>query len=251
LSVDLNHGSGCVPGRTTSAVTLLLGAGINRRIDAGLAAARAAEPRRARLGASMLADPCARRVAYQYRGEPAPPLDGRALRIFAAGHAVEDLLAQWIRNAGFDLITIDPRTGGQFAFSDGPLEGHADGVIVGGPQLGFAYPLLWESKGLNDRSWSDLVKRGLRLSRPIYYGQVSLYMAYFGLDACLFTALNKNSCEIWHDLVGFDIAEAARLIDRAADIVRGRLPSRLDEPAGYCSYCEFKTPCWGPDGINV
>jgi hypothetical protein len=244
LTIDLNHASRYVPGRAGPAVSL--GEEINSRIDAGLAEARARECRRTYLGASMLADPCARRVAYEYRGVPDEPLDGRALRIFAAGHVLEDLLARWIRNAGFDLITVDPRTGGQFAFADGPIEGHADGVITGGPELGFAYPVLWEVKGLNDRSWSDLVKNGLRPSNPLYYGQVNLYMAYLGLDACLFSALNKNTCEIYHEIAAFDLAEAQRLVDRAVRIARGWLPPRIGlEPARYCDYCKFKTACWG------
>jgi hypothetical protein len=245
LSVDLNHGSGFVPGRAGLAGASL-GGEINRRIGTALAEARAREPRRTYLGASMLADPCARRVAYEYYGEPAEPFDGRALRIFAAGHVLEDLLAQWLRDAGFELLTINPNTGLQFAFEDGPIEGHADGIIVGGPLPVLPYPLLCECKGLNDRSWNELAKRGLRSSKPIYYGQVNLYMAYLGLDACLFTALNKNSAEIYHELIPFDLPEAQRLVDRAVQIVRGWLPPR--EPS-YCAYCKFKTPCWERPGV--
>jgi hypothetical protein len=188
VTVDLNRGSGFVPDCLPS-----LGERINGRIDAALANARAKEPKRDYLGGSILADPCARRVALEYQSAAAERLEGRVLRIFATGHALEDLLAQWLCDAGFELRTIDPLTGEQFAFRDGPIEGHADGVIVAGPDLGFAYPLLWEAKGLNDRAWSDLVKNGLRASRPIYWGQVNLYMAYLGFDRCLFSALNKSA----------------------------------------------------------
>jgi hypothetical protein len=140
MTVDLNHGSGYVPGYSGYAPSL--GERINACIDAALTEARNAEPRRTYLGASMLADPCARRVAYAWRGAPAAPVEGRSLRIFETGHAIERLLASWMERAGFDLRTIDPATGGQYAFSDGPLEGHADGIIVDGPDLGFVYPVL-------------------------------------------------------------------------------------------------------------
>lgn len=241
MSVDLNHNSGYAPDRAGLA-GMSVGAAINTRIDAALAAARAREGKRAYLGASMLADPCSRRVAYEYRDEPGEPLDGRALRIFATGHVLEELIAQWMRAAGFDLVTVDPGTGRQFAFKDGALQGHADGILAGGP-IDLGYPVLWECKGLNDRSWSDLVKRGLRLGKPVYYGQVNLYMGYFGLPECLFTALNKNTSEIYHELVRFDRIEAARLVDLAGAIVRGWLPPPVISP--LCAYCAFQVPCNG------
>ena len=154
-------------------------------------------------------------------------------------------MATWVKPAGFKLLTIDPATGEQFGFSDGPLAGHADGIITGGPDLGFSYPVLWEAKGLNDRSWSHLVKNGLKVSKPLYYGQVCIYMLYLNLTACLFTALNKNTSEIYHELVPADPAEAQRRIDLAVSIVRGWMPPRFNaEPTRYCASCEFEDACW-------
>lgn len=239
--IDLNHGSGFVAPTLTTA--------INARIDAALAAARAREPKRIYLGASILADPCARRIAYQHRGEP-EVLDGRALRVFATGHILEDLLARWLKDAGFDLRTINPETGGQFAFADGPVEGHADGIITSGPALGVDYPLLWEAKGLNDPSWSDLAKHGLKVSKPLYWGQVHVLMAELGLTVCLFTALNKNTSEIYHELVALDLREAQRLIDRAVTIARGWMPPRLEDGWGrYCAFCPFNVTCRNPANV--
>jgi hypothetical protein len=243
MLVDLNHDSGYVPGRNGPVVTL--SDRVNGRIDVALVKARAQEPKRQYLGASILGDPCGRRVAYAYRSETSMPLDGRTLRIFQTGHVIEDLLAAWMKAAGFKLLTVDPATGQQFGFVDGPLGGHADGVIVSGPEFGLSYPVLWEAKGLNDRSWSNLMKNGLKISKPIYYGQVCIYMPYLGLAACLFTALNKNTNEIYHELVPADPAEAQRLVDLAVGIVQGRLPPRFSvEPTRYCDFCEFRDTCW-------
>jgi hypothetical protein len=244
MTVDFNHASGYVPGRAGS-VMVSLGERINACIDAALTEARNAEPRRTYIGASMLADPCARRVAYAWRGARGAPLEGRSLRIFETGHVLERLLAEWMERAGFDLRTIDPETGGQYAFNDGPIEGHADGIIVDGPDLGFAYPLLWEAKGLNDRSWQEVAKAGVRVSRPVYYGQCCLYMAYFDVQACLFSALNKNDQSLYHELIPFDLAEAQQLVDRAVGIVRGWLPPRIAlAPTRICAFCQFNAECW-------
>ena len=242
--VDLNHGSGCVPGRAGNGPSL--SERINRRVDVALLEAREAEPPRHYLGASVLGDLCARRVAYAWRGEVSEAMEGRARRIFETGHVLERLLAEWIERAGFNLATLNPETGEQYTFSDGPIAGHADGIITGGPDLGFEYPVLWEAKGLNDRSWNQVVKSGLRAASPIYYGQANLYMGYLDLSACLFSALNKNTSELYHELIPFNLAEAQRLVDLAVDIVRGWLPPRLGiASTRVCGYCQFQSLCWG------
>ena len=244
LTIDLNHGSGFVPGRAGPTAPSL-SERINAQIDGALLEARNAEPRRTYIGASMLGDPCLRRVAYAWRGVPGAPPEGQTLRIFETGHILERLLAEWMERAGFNLLTVDPETGEQFGFTDGPVEGHADGVIVDGPDLGFDYPILWEAKSLNDRSWNELVKFGLRASKEIYYGQVQLYMAYFGFTDCLFSTLNKNTQETRHELIAFNLGKAQRLFDLAFDVVRGLLPPRIAiAPARMCAFCQFNTSCW-------
>jgi len=246
LTVDLNHKSGYVPGQTRPTVSL--GEAINTLIDFALVEARRRALKREYLGASVLGDPCARRLAFQYRGERGEPLDGRVLRIFGQGRVLEDLLADWIRNAGFKLHTVAPGTSEQWSFRDGPIEGHIDGIILNGPEIGLPYPLLWEAKSLNDRSWSDLVKHGLQVSKPPYYGQVNLYMRYFGYPACLLSALNKNTAEIYHEVITFDRAEAQRLVDRAVAIARGWMPPRIAaEPVWHCNYCAYRTLCWSSE----
>ena len=120
--------------------------------------------------------------------------DGAILRIFDAGHQFETLSIRWLRGAGFDLRT-ERADGGQFGFeaAGGKLRGHIDGVIVAGPDVGLRWPALWEHKALNTKSWNDLVKRGLALSKPVYFAQVQLYMGYLDLETALVTALNKDT----------------------------------------------------------
>ena len=94
------------------------------------------------------------------------------------------------------------------------IRGHIDGVIVGGPEVGLSWPALFEHKALNQKSWTDLVKRGLRQSKPIYFAQCQLYMAYMELEVALLTAMNKNTQELYHEVVRFDPAEAQKLSDK-------------------------------------
>ena len=133
-------------------------------VDAGLQQARARQSERQYLGASRLGVACERALQFEYAKAPIDhgrDTPGRMLRIFERGHVMEDCMVAWLRDAGFDLRTRKA-DGEQFGFSvaDGRLQGHVDGVFVGGPE-GFAYPALWECKCLGNKSWSDLEKKGL------------------------------------------------------------------------------------------
>lgn len=250
--VDLNHGSGFVY-RPASAVTTV-GVLINTLIDEALLIARKAEPPRDYLGASRIGEPCARKLAFELSGTPPDEgegIDGLTLRIFEAGHVFEHISIRWLRKAGFDLRTRR-RDGTQFGFSiaGGRIRGHIDGAIVGGPDIEIPWPALWEHKALNSRSWEELVKEGLAVAKPLYWAQVQLYMAYLDVPRTLFTALNKNTQELHHEVVAFDAAAAQALSDKAVDILRavdaGELPPRIAAKADHwlCRMCEYARRCW-------
>jgi hypothetical protein len=173
------------------------------------------------------------------------------LRVFEAGHVFETLSIRWLRAAGFDLRTKG-RNGDQFGFSTGGgrFRGHIDGMIVDGPDVGIAWPALWEHKALKAKSWNDLVKHGLRRSRPLYHAQVQIYMAYLEVERTLFTALNKDTQELLHEIVPFDAAEVQRLSDKAVAVIRaaeaGELPPRIAAASDFylCRLCPFARRCW-------
>jgi CRISPR/Cas system-associated exonuclease Cas4 (RecB family) len=89
---------------------------------------------------------------------------------------------------------------------------------------------------------------------PIYYAQVQIYLAYMELSAALFTAINKDTQALHHELVAFNAAEAQALSDKAVDIIRaaesGELPPRIaTSPEFYlCRWCAYAKCCW-EDGV--
>lgn len=229
---------------------------INYRIDAALVVENEGRPSRDYLGGSRLGDVCARRLQYEFLKVPKDPdasFSGKSLRIFAVGHLFEDLAVEWLRKAGFDLRTRN-RSGEQFSFSTagGRIKGHIDGVILAGPDE-VATPALWECKSANAKNWRDIVKRGVCAAKPVYAAQVAIYQGYLGLTEApaLFTAINKDTCELWHELVPFDGALAQRVSDRAAQILQacdaGELLPRhtADENHFECAFCNWKARCWG------
>lgn len=235
---------------------------LNAVVDAALVTEQAAAVRRDYLGGSRLGHPCERALQFEFAGAPKDEgagFDGRGLRIFAIGHALEDLAIRWLRGAGFDLHTRR-RDGGQYGFSaaSGRLRGHVDGILVGGPALpGLGFPALWECKTMNVRNWRETANKGVAVSKPVYAAQIALYQAYLeptvpGLAAnpALFTAINKDTAELHHELVPFDAALAQRMSDRAVRILRATdagdlLPRLATRPDFHeCRSCPWARRCW-------
>lgn len=249
--VDFNHGSGFVYGGNSGQTT---SDRVNALVDDALVARNRRQRPRDYLGGSRIGEPCARKLVYEVTHttkDEGKDFDGAILRIFDAGHQFEALSIRWLRGAGFDLRT-ERADGGQFGFeaAGGKLRGHIDGVIVAGPDVGLNWPALWEHKALGSKSWNDLVKHGLALSKPVYFAQVQLYMGYLELETALVTALNKDTQALHHEVVPFDPTQAQALSDKAVDILRaaeaGELPPRIAAAQDFylCRMCAYARRCW-------
>jgi hypothetical protein len=261
--IDLNHGSGYqyeAPSRPPG-----IAVAVNAAIDAALSACDRAQSPRRYVSTSGLGRECLRQVQYDYLAVPkdeSREFEPKTLRIFEAGHRAEDIVAAWLRAAGFDLRT-QRADGRQFGFSalDGRFRGHIDGCLVGGP-VTMAFPALWENKAVGAAVWRELVKKGIVLARPIYAAQIALYQAYLDLpNPALFTALNRDTFELHCELVPFDAALAQRASDRAVEIVRASEAQELlpraaaDRSSAICrggwaggewhGPCAWQDRCWG------
>lgn len=223
-------------------------------LDSAIAREHQQKPKRSYLGASRLGENCARKLQYEFMGaEPDYPFTGKQLRTFAMGHHLESLVISWMKDAGFDIRTHN-KDGQQYSFSvaNDRIAGHIDGVIVAGPD-GFLYPALFECKTLNNKSWKDLEKHGLAVSKPGYYVQIQLYMAYMQLTEApaLLVALNKDTSELYFEWVAFDGAVAQKYSDRAVQILQAseasELLPRLSQDHNYfeCKWCPYHQTCFG------
>ena len=220
--IDLNHGSGFIYGADGPRPAIT--EAVSAAVDTALSARHRAERPRTYVSSSGLGRACLRQIQYDYLAVPkdeGQEFAPKTLRIFEAGHRGEDMVASWLRLAGFDLRT-ERADGRQFGFAalDGRLKGHVDGCLVSGP-VPMAYPALWENKALGASSWKDTIKRGVTIARPVYAAQIALYQAYLDLpNPALFTALNRDTLEIYAELVPFDAALAQQMSDRAVQVVR-------------------------------
>ncbi len=235
---------------------------LNLLIDAAISDLHEKQPCRDYLGASRLGLSCSRALQYEYMGitqDENMKLNGKTLRNFQIGHLFEELMAKWLIDAGLTLETTDT-SGKQFGFkvAGGKIAGHIDGIIRAAPkELDISCPALWEAKSMNNKSWKETVKNGLSLAKPLYAAQIALYQAYMERDIpgisvnpCLFTAINKDTAEIYYELIIFDQELAQRASDKAVNIIKATkagelLPRAFSNKDFYeCKMCSYQNSCW-------
>ena len=260
--IDLNHASGCLYGQPLPPATI--GTAVSAAIDTALMARSRNERPRTYVSSSGLGRDCLRQIQYDFLVVPkdvGQEFAPKTLRIFEAGHRGEDIVANWLRIAGFDLRT-ERTDGRQFGFAalGGRFKGHIDGCLVSGP-VAIEYPALWETKALGASSWKDVIKRGVSIARPVYAAQLALYQAYLDLlKPALFTALNRDSMELHAELVPFDARLAQEMSDRAVTVVQASearewLPRAAAEPTAvmcrggmtagkWYAPCAWAGKCW-------
>ena len=208
------------------------------------------------LGGSRLGEQCDRALQFEFFNTPKDEgkgFNGQTLRTFEIGHALEDMAARWIRKAELDLRTHN-KDGYQFGFETGKgaIKGHIDGVIVGGPEEFGPYPRLWECKTAKGQKWREMQKHRIKKANWTYYIQCQLYMAYMELteNPALFTAINKDTSELYFENVAFDSSAAQEASDRGARIIEACwngeiLPRITKDPSFYmCKYCAWSDRCW-------
>ena len=141
----------------------------------------------------------------------------------------------------------------EFVAMGGKLKGHCDGIITAGP-LDYPYPIVWENKGLGATIWRALVGKGLEEGKPVYFGQVQTYCAYLDapegspLNGGLFTAVRRETGEIYDQFVPFEPVKAQALSDKAVMIVQSARPEDVprisSNPSDWrCEFCDYQKRC--------
>ena len=202
------------------------------------------------LGASIVGHECAREVQYSWMCTPELP--ARVRLIFSRGHAFEPLIRAQLVLAGFGFA---PKEALEFVALDGFLQGHADGIVVAGPDLSgvdFAYPAIWEAKALNNKNFRAVVRNGFTTTFPRYATQVALYQRFLEKpNPALVSCVNADTCEVLHLTLPFDAERANEAIDHAQAIIDATragdlLPRFTNNPNDFqCRICQHHKRCWG------
>lgn len=219
-------------------------------VDEAIRAERAKQKPREYLGASRWGESCERKLGHEFhKTKPDSGFSGRLYRVFDTGHDVEERVIEYMELAGFKMMTRND-DGGQIGFfvADGKLGGHCDGILQAGP-VALPYPLVFECKSLNNKSWNDTKAKGVKVSKPVYYTQIQTYCAYFEIaGGGLFVALNKDTSELYYEHVPYDPAAAQSASDKALRVIKSQAPEELpritDDPSNFqCKFCDFAQTC--------
>ena len=229
-------------------------------IDDSMMAVDQQKVRRKYLGASRWGHHCDRALAYEFHGlakDEGKGFKGKTLRIFDMGHDGEERMAEYLKTAGFAITTHGP-DGNQIGFSlnDGMLKGHVDGIIYNGPDMGLAWPALWENKALGDSSFSKVSKNGIKEANNTYFVQAQVYMTYTNTKWCLFTCINRDTGEVYAEIIMSDSAVALSARDRAVRIISSEKPEEMprcttDMNDRRCKWCDYSARCWANERKQI
>lgn len=229
------------------------------------------DPFRTHLGASLVGRDCTRELWYAFRwtthpddipenhegkcfGPPAGKCaacvhqKGRMQRLYNRGHLEEARFVAMLKMIGCRVWQQDSE-GRQFrvSYHEGHYGGSTDSVIEGCPDDP-TQPLLGEFKTHKDNSFKKLQKEGVRSAKFTHFIQMQTYMGGFQLKRGLYLAVNKDTDELYGELVNYDHEQFSKYLERARIVIAsgpGDIPKRVSESPGWfgCKFCDQRLHC--------
>lgn len=205
------------------------------------------EEHRSHLGASILGNECARAIYYSWRWFSSRKHEGRIIRLFNRGHMEEARMIACLLTIGVDIYQQDAN-GKQYSISHagGHIGGSGDGVGYNIPDVEFGQFALLEFKTHGEKSFTSLTNSGVRESKYEHYVQVQTYMRKMGLAQALYLAVNKNTDELYGEIILLNPEFADQALDKGQMIVSlSQPPKKINESAGYfkCRFCNHRPVC--------
>lgn len=227
-------------------------------VDRAAEAMAAAEPPRDYLGASVIGDPCDRKLWYSFTNARRKPFAAATLRRFEDGHRTEDLVIERLRRVpGVELWTRQD-DGGQIGgkLLDGRFGWHVDGVILGLLQAPKT-PHVLEVKCTAEKKFKEFVvlverlgeKQALKAWNLVYHAQAVVYMELLDLTRHYTVVASAGGRDMASCRTEADPVYARALLAKAERIVGATAPpARLSERPEFfaCKWCDFHATCHQP-----
>lgn len=219
---------------------------ITAKVDAHHEAEQAKKPAiRGHYGLSQAAHHCERWLWLNFRNCITDNFPGRILRLFRRGHHEERWVVEDLRAIGMDISNAGEYNQKRVEFGS-MVSGSLDGIInYGVPEAPKTKHVL-EIKTHSEKSFNDLVKKAVKESKPIHYGQMQVYMLGSKIDRALYVAICKNDDRMYTERVKLDKEFAQKLVDRSKRIATSdRLPPPIStDPSWYqCKMCAAHDFC--------
>ena len=206
-------------------------------------------PFRSHMGASLIGDSCAKKIWYGFRWTTRPVFEGRLLRLFNRGHSEEGRFIAMLLMIGCRVYQQDG-DGNQFRISDagGHYGGSGDGIAYDIPDLDPGTKALLEFKTSGEKPFVKLKKEGVRIAKSEHFVQMQQYMGKMGLGVALYMCVNKNTDELYGELIAFDHRVYEQYLDRAIKLVGlDSPPEGISKSPGWfeCKWCDHNKVCFG------
>lgn len=212
---------------------------------------------RGHLGGSMIAHECSRYLWSVFRWLSAEEFSGRQLRLFQRGHLEEARFMEYLSGIGAHVIEFQPDADGnankgeqQFRISGvmGHFGGSLDGQVWLPEKYGVPFGMLseYKTKGTG-RGFAELLKKGVKITNAMHYGQMSVYGRKYGYKYALYMSVCKNDDNLHVEVVELDWNLADQLERKAADIILSQLPpAKIASSPAYleCRLCHFSDICF-------
>lgn len=200
------------------------------------------------LGASIIGDDCARKLWYGFRWVHTPQHSGQALRLFNRGHLEEERFVAWLRGIGCEVSEFqeDGKTQHRISGVDGHFGGSLDGMLRLPAHYGGFPVFLSEFKTSNDKNFKKLVKDKVKKSKYQHFCQMSVYGGTYRFKYAVYIAINKNTDELYIEVVELDWDLGEMLLRKAEDIVRTEHPpeKQSQDPTFWkCKFCDYQSVC--------
>ncbi len=176
------------------------------------------------LGMSQIGKKDSRYLWLKFRWSLPGDLSARVIRILNIGNLIEDEVIRLLRNAGYTLLDRD-KLGKQFKTSSigGHFSGSCDGIITGTP-VGDSGPYVFECKSARNKRFKQFKKNGVKETSDEYYAQLQCYMKKFECDNSLFVMYNKDTSELYTEIIEIDHGYYHEAESRAFSIISSNSP---------------------------
>lgn len=190
------------------------------------------------IGASSVGGACDRAIWYEYKGYKSK-FGEKTKMTFEIGKSIEEIVLRVLELEG-GMIERPL----QFKEESLPLfRGTCDAVIeIEGERV------ILEIKSASDSNFSKMARQTIAIANTRYWDQAQSYMGMSGIHKCIFLVVNKNTSDIYEELVAFDKFHYQSLVEKARVISKcEKEPARINEsPLFYlCKMCGFKDACHG------
>lgn len=235
---------------------------IQNDIDA-FCKSRFEEDPRTHLGASIIGHDCQAYAWNVFRWLKFESFSGQMLRLFNRGHEEEARFVNWLVGIGFEVRELDPETKKQFRIlgCKGHFGGSLDAMMK--PPARYNIPvehIIWlgEFKTHNEKSFTKLAGKkgdtskprsggdGVQKSKPQHYRQMCSYGRAYNFNYGLYCAVNKDTDELYFEIVPLDFRQADDLFRKADNIVFSQTrPAKIAQTDTFfdCKYCHFAGLC--------